>query len=997
METDEAARLAPRADPSTVLNKLLVGYQGWSSCPDDSGSSSGWNHWFTKSPSEGGTPVFDFWPDLSEYDESELCDVPNVEPSRYRAGASGQLFSSTNRAVVSRHFRQMAAHRIDGALFQRWGNQCLVPEAVSGRAINPNSITAKIARERDLVLDNVRRGAEASERVFAVMYDLTAMDPKFVPDTILGDWIHLMRDLRILESSSYLKHEGAAVLALGGVGFASSGQHPHMIQWLISELRKRTPGGLWVVLCTSTSWRSGDNDQDPTPGWMDTYLSSADAICPWTVRRYNDEDSADHFSNTVVRDDVRFLKANSSRKLSYIPTVFPGFSMGNAMQMEEAYNEIPRQGGLFLWRQLMNAQRHNPPFIYAAMFDEFESGTALMSTIPKADHLPRSGFKFLSLDIDGSAANDLPPDWYLRICGMAAVALKNEMEIDEVMPNKRLFIDYWHTRPRRKEGSLPIPEASGSGSGGASGSGGGSSSQNRPAPRMSSDSRPSSSGARTNTTGSGMSSHEAQVAQAFAAVPEQGDDEPPPPPYSLMSEGEEPTAPSATAATPSASSPEVSQASDPGSDYLARLTSTLGSVSLADTSSASSGFPSERPTSPPTSSSPPASTGFIGSPSSSVDHHPVSHVTTAALPTPTSSNPYPTYGAGPPGSDRPPMNHAQTLPTPPPARPSGPAWAGGPMPNYGAPLGGMPNPASSMPSQTSSSGGSHPQYSPTHSSSLPPMPASSGGYPGGPSPGTAYPLWAQGPQSPHSPPPSTAPVAGQNDYSTGYPYARPGVPGPNSTYGSEAPIGPGGSSIPSSTRPNPQAWGPEPSSGWPSGAQNNSQPYPGAGPSSYGSPHPPPSTFPTPQHSNSWGPEQSSGWSSSIGMSPQSSAQGPPAPAPSSPYGSYPSGHPHANTIGPGASLYPPSPHNGAGPSRPHTPSGWQGGAAPGGGGAASEYYNQQQPGYFPGPQAGQPGQMSPPFQTSPPISPPPNQPNLPPRPPPRPSSTNPASYQMPT
>jgi len=33
-----------------------------------------------------------------------------------------------------------------------------------------------------------------------------------------------------------------------GVGFAMSGQIPSMIQWLIGQLRARTPGGLWVML-----------------------------------------------------------------------------------------------------------------------------------------------------------------------------------------------------------------------------------------------------------------------------------------------------------------------------------------------------------------------------------------------------------------------------------------------------------------------------------------------------------------------------------------------------------------------------------------------------------------------------------------------------------------------------------------------------------------------------------------------------------------------------
>lgn len=90
--------------------------------------------------------MFDFWPDLSEYDDSELYTVHGIEPSRLRVGASGQLFSSNNPTTVARHFRQLAAHRIDGVFFQRWGNQCLVPESMTGRPNNPDSYTSRIAR-----------------------------------------------------------------------------------------------------------------------------------------------------------------------------------------------------------------------------------------------------------------------------------------------------------------------------------------------------------------------------------------------------------------------------------------------------------------------------------------------------------------------------------------------------------------------------------------------------------------------------------------------------------------------------------------------------------------------------------------------------------------------------------------------------------------------------------------------------------------------------------
>lgn len=139
-----------------------------------------------------------------------------------------------------------------------------------------------------------------------------------------------------------------------------------------------------MLAAVSTAWRTGGGDQDSSSGWQEVF-ASADAICPWTVRRYRDEDDANSFYESVVTEDVRFLQNENIR---LVPTVFPGFSvsehsytlwktsqvllmkLGNALRSDE-FNEIPRQGGKFLWRQLDNAQRLNPPMIYAAMFDEY--------------------------------------------------------------------------------------------------------------------------------------------------------------------------------------------------------------------------------------------------------------------------------------------------------------------------------------------------------------------------------------------------------------------------------------------------------------------------------------------------------------------------------------------------------------------------------------------------------------------------------------------------
>ena len=59
-------------------------------------------------------------------------------------------------------------------------------------------------------------------------------------------------------------------------------------------------------------------------GWLKVY-ESVDAISPWTVRRYVDEASADAYARDVMSEDIRLLK---SKRIEYVPTVFPGFSVG---------------------------------------------------------------------------------------------------------------------------------------------------------------------------------------------------------------------------------------------------------------------------------------------------------------------------------------------------------------------------------------------------------------------------------------------------------------------------------------------------------------------------------------------------------------------------------------------------------------------------------------------------------------------------------------------
>lgn len=148
-----------RADPSTIQDKFLVGYQGWFTCAGDGQpvgpGHHGWLHWCNFPIPDGGRPNIDLWPDTSECSPSELFAAPGL---KYANGEQAYLFSSRHRKTVTRHFHWMALHGVDGAFLQRFVGETDIDGGASG-----------IRSIRDEVGDRVREAAEQEGRVFAIM------------------------------------------------------------------------------------------------------------------------------------------------------------------------------------------------------------------------------------------------------------------------------------------------------------------------------------------------------------------------------------------------------------------------------------------------------------------------------------------------------------------------------------------------------------------------------------------------------------------------------------------------------------------------------------------------------------------------------------------------------------------------------------------------------------------------------------------------------------
>jgi predicted phosphodiesterase len=330
-------------DAGTLNNKIMAGYQGWFNADGD-GAGRGWRHWADGS---GNTPdadniTIDMWPDIREYDANELFDTS----FKYSNGANAGLYSAYTPKTVERHVKWMQDYGIDGVFVQRF-----IGEA-----------TGSFRGMRDRVLQNVRAGAEKYGRVFANMYDISGGNAASLVNDIKNDWMHLVDDLRITESSRYLHHNGRPVLSIWGFNCngrpGSAAQALEIIRWLTTDAPAKYR--VTVKLGVDDDWRTDSAD------WQAAYRN-ADIISPWAVGRYNDNSGADRFRNNIIEPDLADL---NNANIDYMPVVFPGFSWWNLKG--EKFNHIKRNGGRFFWRQFYNAIDAGANMVYVAMVDEVD-------------------------------------------------------------------------------------------------------------------------------------------------------------------------------------------------------------------------------------------------------------------------------------------------------------------------------------------------------------------------------------------------------------------------------------------------------------------------------------------------------------------------------------------------------------------------------------------------------------------------------------------------
>jgi hypothetical protein len=397
--TVKSRKAGEPADPSTLIGKIMCGYQGWFHIKGD-GSGLGNFHWGGDDFGPESYAHVDMWADMSEMDDDEKY------PTRFRHadGSVAYAFSSTNRKTVARHFQWMEEYGIDGVFLQRF-------IGYAGDYANNNRVGHSFIG----VMENVRYGAEKHNRAWAMMYDIGGARPGELMGLLVNDWKRLVDENKIREDRMYLHHNGKPVISLWGIGFVENGFTLREALELITFLQDDPKyGGNTVKIGVPTYWRTLDRDALGDP-FLHEVIRKADIVSPWTVGRFGNVRDVENYVRGASAADMEWCRKNG---VAYMPVVFPGFSWHNLMNSrgrKTGFNDIPRRRGELLSAQIRGQMNNGVTMIYQAMFDEIDEGTAIF----KVTNDPPVGGVNRWVDYEG-----LPSDFYLKLVGDAAKELK---------------------------------------------------------------------------------------------------------------------------------------------------------------------------------------------------------------------------------------------------------------------------------------------------------------------------------------------------------------------------------------------------------------------------------------------------------------------------------------------------------------------------------------------------------------------------------------------
>ena len=390
---------------SSYKGLVMAGYQGWFAADGDD-SNRGWYHYGGGNNFKpGGSVNIDFWPDMGEY------TIKYKTPFKFADGSDAYLFSPYDEETVDLHFKWMKEYGIDGVFMQRFVGEV---KNSSGK------------RHFNKVLENALKAAKKYERAICVMYDLSGSSSSDM-DFIRRDWAELQTLFSLTDKNinpTYLYHNKKPLLVLWGVGFNDGRNYTVAnVDNLVDKFKELDK--VSIMLGIPYYWRELRNDTENNPA-LHTLIKKADVILPWAVGRY-DSNSYQGTAEGILRGDISWCQTN---KVDYVPLVFPGFSWGNLRKDPTIYDQIPRNKGNFMWKQIAGAKTAGAEMLYVAMFDEVDEGTAIFKCA-RENELPLNGeFRFVGIE------NELDSDFYLWLTGEAGKWLRNEAVYTSQIPDR---------------------------------------------------------------------------------------------------------------------------------------------------------------------------------------------------------------------------------------------------------------------------------------------------------------------------------------------------------------------------------------------------------------------------------------------------------------------------------------------------------------------------------------------------------------------------------
>ncbi len=226
-------------DATTLDGKCLCGYQGWFNTPGD-GTNFGFGHWGQGLDRPGGGRFeVDMWPDVSEYDPQDLCEVPGL---KMPDGSPARLYSRLPQGT--------------GAAALPSGCGSMGSTASSSAASSPRRPVPTRARHINTVLASVREGCHREGRVWAMMLDLS-MGRRGTTAIVMNDWKFLCDKVKVRDDSRYLHHQGKPVVLLWGLGFRDRPWTPEQGEELINFFKNDPQyGGVYLIGGVDPYWRT---------------------------------------------------------------------------------------------------------------------------------------------------------------------------------------------------------------------------------------------------------------------------------------------------------------------------------------------------------------------------------------------------------------------------------------------------------------------------------------------------------------------------------------------------------------------------------------------------------------------------------------------------------------------------------------------------------------------------------------------------------------------